>query len=184
MALTSLDIFVILLVFGAAALGLKRGFVFEVLALFAWAAVVFAIKIFHLPLSRALAGTVGTASGGATLAFAILAGGTWLLGRVVANAVGSRTKTSVLGPVDRALGFGFGALKGLVIASLLFLLATLVFDFIGGGPQRRPEWMRTSRSYPLLNATSAGIADFVDRRRKGQPVFGPRTDRPASEPAR
>ena len=163
MALTSLDIFVLLAVGGAALLGLKRGFTYEVLALGAWVAVVFAIKLFHLPLSRVLAGSVGTASGGATLAFAILAGGTWLLGRVVANAIGGRTKASVL-----------GALKGLIVASLLFLLATLLFDFVGGGPRGRPEWMRSSRSYPLLNATSAGIADFVDRRRKGEPVFGAR----------
>jgi len=27
-------------------------------------------------------------------------------------------------------------------------------------------------TYPMLDATSAGIADFVDRRRKGEPVFG------------
>ena len=89
-----------------------------------------------------------------------------------AASVVVRTRTSVLGPVDRALGLGFGALKGLVVASLLFLLATLLFDFMGGGPRGRPEWMRTSRTYPLLNATSAGIADFVDRRRRGEPVFG------------
>ena len=30
--------------------------------------------------------------------------------------------------------------------------------------------------YPLLNATSASIADFVDRRRKGEPVFGDEVD--------
>lgn len=174
MALTSLDIFVLIVVAGAALLGVKRGFVYEVLALGAWVAVVFAVKLFHLPLSRSLAGWVGTPSGGATLAFAILAGGVWLLGRVVANAVGSRTKSSVLGPVDRGLGFGFGALKGLLIVSLLFLLMTLLFDFVGGGPRRRPAWMRESRTYPLLDATSRGIADFVDRRRKGEPVFGSR----------
>lgn len=177
MALTSLDVFVLLIVAGAALLGLKRGFVYEVLALFAWAAVVFAVKLFHLPLTGVMAGWVGTPGGAATLAFAVLAGGVWALGRLVANAIGNRTKSSVLGPVDRGLGFGFGALKGLIVASLLFLLMTLLFDFVGGGPNRRPAWMRESRTYPLLNATSAGIADFVDRRRKGQPIFGPRTDR-------
>lgn len=176
MSLTSLDIFVLVVVAGAALLGLKRGFVYEVLALFAWVAVVFAVKLFHLPLARVLAAWVGTPSGGATLAFAVLAIGTWLLGRLVANGVGKRTRTSVLGPIDRGLGFGFGALKGLILVSLLFLLMTLLFDFMGGGPQRRPAWMRESKSYTLLDATSRGIADFVDRRRRGQPAFGPRTD--------
>ena len=29
---------------------------------------------------------------------------------------------------------------------------------------------------PLLNATSASIAEFVDRRRRGEPVFGNESD--------
>jgi membrane protein required for colicin V production len=176
MGLTALDIVVLLLVAGAAVLGLKRGFVTEVLSLFAWVAIVAMLKLFHVPLAAVLAETIGTASGAAVAAFAIIAGSTYLGGRFVANAIGKRTRTSILGPVDRALGFGFGALKGLILASLGFLLMTLVLDTARGGPAQRPEWMVTSRTYPLLNATSASIADFVDRRRKGQPVFGPRTD--------
>ncbi len=55
MNLHALDIVVLLLVAATALLGAKRGFVAEVLALFAWVAMIFALKIFHLPLSRALA---------------------------------------------------------------------------------------------------------------------------------
>ena len=177
MNLQGLDIIVLVVVGVTAALGARRGFVAEVLTLFAWVAIVFAIKIFHLPLSRVLAGYVGTASGATVLAFVLLAGVTYLLGKLVANAIGKRTRTSVLGPVDRALGFGFGALKGLILASLGYLLVILVLDTLGGGPARRPTWLTQARTYPLLNATSGSIADVVDRRRKGQPMFGPRTDR-------
>jgi membrane protein required for colicin V production len=172
MALTALDIVVLLLVGGAALLGFMRGFVTEVLSLFAWVAIVFVLKVFHLPLSHALSHVIGTAAGAAVLAFALLSGLTYFAGRMVARSIGGRIRQSVLGPVDRALGFGFGALKGLILASLGFLLVTLVLDTLHGGPLHRPDWMVHSRSYPLLNATSAGIADFVDRRRKGEPVFG------------
>lgn len=175
MRLTSLDIIVLLAVVGAAVLGLLRGFVTEVLSLFAWVAVVAALKLFHIAVAQTLTGYVGTASGAAVLAFALIAGVTWFGGRLVARAIGARTRTSILGPVDRALGFGFGALKGLILSSLAFLLVALVTDTVGGGPSRRPAWMTTSRTYPLLNATSAGIADFVDRRRRGLPVFGARS---------
>jgi membrane protein required for colicin V production len=175
MGLTSLDIIVLLAVAGAAVMGLLRGFVTEVLSLFAWLAVVAALKLFHIAVAQALTRYVGTASGAAVLAFALIAGVTWLGGRLVARAIGARTRTSILGPVDRALGFGFGALKGLILSSLAFLLVALVTDTIGGGPSRRPVWMTASRTYPLLNATSAGIADFVDRRRRGLPVFGARS---------
>jgi membrane protein required for colicin V production len=81
-------------------------------------------------------------------------------------------RDSFLGPIDRALGLGFGALKGLILVSIAFLLLVLVFDTVGGGPTQRPEWITKSMTYPMLDATSAGIADFVDRRRKGEPVFG------------
>ena len=172
MALTALDMVVLLGVTVAALLGFTRGFVAEVLSLFAWVATVFALKLFHAPLAETLVGVIGTVSGAAVLAFALLTGVTWIGGRMVANAIGKRTRTSVLGPVDRGLGFGFGALKGLILASLGFMLVALVVDTARGGPTKRPEWMVKSRTYPLLNATSAGIADMLDRRRRGERAFG------------
>lgn len=173
MNLTALDILVLIAVGGSAVLGIVRGFVTEVLSLFAWVAIIFAVKLFHVPFTHALTGVVGTTAGAAVLAFAILAGGTYFGGRMVANAIGARTRDSVVGPIDRALGFGFGALKGLILASLGFLLVVLVTDTMGGGPANRPVWLKSARVYPLLNVTSAGIADFVDRRRKGLPLFEP-----------
>ena len=184
MGLTALDILVLIAVAGAAVMGLMRGFVTEVLSLFAWVAVTAALKLFHIPLAQALTRLVGTVSGAAVLAFAIIVAITYFGGRAVAKAIGARTRSSVLGPIDRALGFGFGALKGLILASLAFLLVALVVDTARGGPARRPEGMTASRTYPLLNATSAGIADFVDRRRRGLPVFGARGGDNAVEPVR
>ena len=174
MGLTALDMLVLIVVAGAAIMGMVRGFVTEVLSLFAWVAITAALKLFHIALAAALVKVVGTASGAAVLAFALIVALTYFGGRWVARSIGGRIKGSVLGPVDRALGFGFGALKGLILASLAFLLVTLVVDTARGGSAQRPDWMTRSRTYPLLNATSAGIADFVDRRRRGQPVFGAR----------
>lgn len=171
MGLTSLDIAVLCTVGGAAVLGFLRGFVTETLSLGAWVLVVVALKLFHTPVAAALVGPTGTAGGAATLAFALIVGIGYFGGRLVANAIGRRTRASVLGPVDRALGFGFGALKGLILASLGFLLL-LAADFIGGGPTGRPAWIKEARTYPLLNATSASAVDFIDRRRRGEPVFG------------
>jgi membrane protein required for colicin V production len=124
---------------------------------------------------------LGTASGAAVLAFALVTGITYFVSKLVVNAVGRRTRTSVLGPIDRALGFGFGALKGLILASLAFILLALVLDTLGGGPSRRPAWVTEARTYPLLRATSGAIADFVDRRRKGLPVFSDRGEAAATE---
>lgn len=172
MGFSALDILVLLAVAGSALLGVSRGFVAEVLSLFAWVAVVFALKLFHAPVAAALAGPVGTVAGAAVLAFALVAGVTYFGGRMLARAMGKRTRTSVLGPVDRALGFGFGAFKGLVLASLAFLLVALVVDTFDGGPTRRPGWITRSRTYPLLDATSRSMGEMIDRRRHGRPALG------------
>ena len=80
-------------------------------------------------------------------------------------ADGGKARKSVLGPVDRLLGGGFGMLKGLLGATLFFLLANLVTDMIYGGEADRPEWMTDSRTYPLLNATGRAVVDWVETRR-------------------
>ncbi len=171
MGLTALDIIVLLLVGGGAIMGLVRGFVTEVLSLMVWIFIVFGLKLLHGTVTSLLAGVVGTTAGAAVLAFAIVAGAIYFGGRLVANMVGARTRTSILGPLDRALGFGFGGLKGLILASLGFLLIVLVTDTIGGGANGRPDWITKSRTYPILSQTSKGIADFVDRRRRGEAMF-------------
>ena len=104
---------------------------------------------------------------------AIILGITWLFGRMIVNGIGRRTRQSVLGPLDRAMGLGFGALKGLVLASLGFLLVALATDTVWGGSTRRPTWLTHSRTYPLLNATSTYIGEIIARRRRGESMFGP-----------
>jgi membrane protein required for colicin V production len=84
---------------------------------------------------------------------------------MVAASLGRRTRTSVLGPFDRALGLGFGALKGLLIATVLFLGVNLVYDTVYGGKSERPGFIRTSRTYPLLNASGRAVVDWVQHRR-------------------
>ena len=163
--MTALDIVALVLLGGGAVFGAMKGFVHEALSLFAWVLAVLAVKVLHTPVTGALAAPVGTASGAAALAVVLLFGGTFILGRLLASTLGRRTKQSVLGPVDRVLGLGFGFAKGLILASLLFLLATLVIDTVRGGPTKRPEWMRQARVYPLLGATSRAMVDYMNRRR-------------------
>lgn len=165
MALTALDIIVLILVGGGAVFGVLRGFVTEVISLLAWVAVIFALKIGQGPVSGWLEGFVGTPGGAAVLSFALIFIVVFAGGKFAAASLGRRTRASVLGPVDRLLGLGFGALKGLVIATLLFLAANLAYDTIYGSAAERPGWLAESRSYPLLNASGRAIVDFVETRR-------------------
>jgi membrane protein required for colicin V production len=163
--MTALDIIVLLLVGGGLVTGWFKGFVGEVLSLAAWIVAIVFLKLFHGPATEALTGPVGTRSGAAVLAFALVFGVVFLIGKLVARQVGGGVKRSVIGPVDRVLGAGFGALKGLIGATLLYLAANLVYDTIYGADANRPEWMASSRTYPLLSASGRAIVGFVEWRR-------------------
>lgn len=166
---TALDIIVLILVLGAGALGAWRGFVTEALSLFAWAAAIMALKFVHGPVSAVLGGFVDSEAGAAILAFVLVFGIVFVASRLVARALGRRVRQSVLGPIDRLLGFGFGALKGLIGATLLFLLAVLGHEIVDGGGAPRPAWMVDARTYPLLNASGRALVDFVEARQRGEP---------------
>ena len=172
-SLTALDIIVLLLVGGGLVLGFMRGFVGEVLSLLAWVAGVVALKVLHEPVSAALLQPVGTPAGAAVLAFVLIFGISFAVVKLIDGRLGKATKKSVIGPVDRVLGGGFGALKGLIGATLLYLAANLFYDTTHGRFAERPEWMRNSRTFPLLYASGNAVVDFVERRRGTQPAQAP-----------
>lgn len=165
MGLTALDILVLVLVGGGLVLGGMRGFVFEILSLFAWIAAILALSYFHDPATRLLYEPVGTWAGASMAAFALVFGIVFLIGKLLSRRVGTRVRSSVVGPIDRVLGAGFGALKGLIGATLLYLAANLLYDTLWGRNAERPEWMAQSRTYPLLHASGEAIVDLVEARR-------------------
>jgi membrane protein required for colicin V production len=165
--MTALDVFVFLLLIGGAAIGVVRGFVHEVISLFAWIVGIAMLKLFHTQLWTGLENMFHTSpAAGAVIAFAILFVPSFLIVKLLARSLGGRTRRSpMLGPVDRVLGGGFGALKGLLGVTLFFLLANLATDMTYGPQADRPEWMTRSRTYPLLNASGRAIVDWVEARR-------------------
>jgi membrane protein required for colicin V production len=172
--MSALDIFVILLLGGGAMIGFVRGLVHEVLSLLAWVAAIVMLRLFHEPISAGLVGPTGSATGAAVLAFVLLFLPSFLFVKLLARSIGKKTHKSVLGPVDRVLGGGFGMLKGLLAATLFFLLANLSTDLVYGPEADRPEWMRNSRTYPLLSASGRAVVDWVETRRN-RSSFGEET---------
>ena len=170
--MTALDIFVFLLLIGGAAVGFVRGFVHEVVSLLAWVVGIAMLKLFHTQLWTGLDNSFDMSpAAGAVVAFALLFIPSFLLVKLLARSIGGRTRRhAVLGPFDRTLGGGFGLLKGLLGATLFFLLANLATDIVYGPQADRPQWMTKSHTYPLLNASGRAIVDWVQARRHKPPV--------------
>ena len=163
--MTGFDIIVLLIVGVAAVGGFMRGFVQEVLSLAAWLLAVFAIRFLHTDLTALLFQFIGTPSGAAVLAFALLLLIPYAGMKLIAGWAGRRTRSSMLGPFDRVLGFCFGALKGVIITVMAFSLLVLGYDSVWG-PAGRPTWIVTARTYPFVNASADALVQLIDERQR------------------
>src|SRR5690606_11873692 len=99
--MTALDIAVLLLIGGLAVRGFIAGFVTESLGLGALVGGIIAVRLFHAPVTALLTGWIGSEYGAALLAFVLVFGVVFGLGKMLARAIGRKTKGSLLGMVDR-----------------------------------------------------------------------------------
>lgn len=163
--LTAFDIVAVLLVGLAALAGLARGFVGEVFSLLAWVAGIAAVRFGFEATKPIVQPFVGDEAGAAILAFVGLFLGAFILVRLLGGSVSKSTKGSIIGPVDRLLGLGFGATKGVLAAALLFLLVNLTFDTIDPG-EPSPDWIAKAKTAPTLAMISKVLVDFVEERQR------------------
>ena len=162
--MTGFDFIVLLIVGIAAAGGFLRGFMQEILSLAAWVLAAFAIRFLHTPLTLALQDYIGRDVTTSLLSFTLLLLIPYAAMKVIANNVGKASRDSLLGPVDRVLGFGFGALKGSVIVVIAFSLLVLGYDTVWSY-KGRPTWITTARSYELVDASSRALVEVLAERR-------------------
>ena len=163
--LTAFDVVVLIMVVLAAMGGLARGFVGEVVSLLAWAAGIIAVRMFYVPVNALTARLGFIVEGGQILAFVICFLGAFIIVRIIGGRLSQGTKASIVGPVDRLLGLGFGAAKGVLGAALLFLMLNLTFDTIDPG-EPSPIWLKEARTAPTLAMVAKAMTDFVAERRR------------------
>ncbi|NMN04093.1 MULTISPECIES: CvpA family protein [unclassified Novosphingobium] len=162
--MTGFDYVVFLVVAVGAIGGFFRGFVEEVLSLAAWCIVLVAVHYGLEPLTAALKPHLKTDTGAGVLAYALLMIVPWGLMRLIARRMGAASRDSMLGPIDRLLGFGFGAVKGAILMVLGFALVVFAYDVVWG-VKGRPEWITEARTYPFLNAASEELVSVIAERR-------------------
>ncbi|AKH41584.1 membrane protein required for colicin V production [Altererythrobacter atlanticus] len=161
--MTGFDIIVLLIVGVAAIGGFMRGFVQEVLSLAAWVVAIFAIHYLHTDVTAQLLEYMDSPSGAAVLAFAITLIIPYGVVKLIARSAGKASRNSILGPIDRVLGFGFGAVKGVIVTVMAFSLLVLAYDTIWG-PSGRPDWITTARTYPVVNASADALVQLIGER--------------------
>jgi len=157
--LTMVDVLVGLVVLVSAGYAAWRGFLSEVLSVFAWASAAFATLYFGpwlIPLMRDVIATPWIAS---LAAYA----GIFLLVLVplsfMAHRFSETVKHSPIGPLDRALGIAFGVVRGLVIVGLAYMAFTYFVPI-----KQQPTVVTQARSLPVIQSSAEVLLSLAPGR--------------------
>lgn len=159
-----LDIIIATIVIIAAIGGFMRGLVQEVLSLASWVMAALAVHFLHPALADGLTAFYRAEPGVSLLALALLLLIPYAAMKVIIGNVSGASDGAVLGPVDRVLGFGFGAVKGALIAVFGFAMLVTGMDD-SWGYYGRPQWMATARTYAAADAFSRQLLPQIAIRR-------------------
>lgn len=180
--MTGLD-FILLLVIGVAGVGgFMRGLAQEVFSLAAWFLAAFAVHYLHAPLTAALLPQVRSDIAASLLAFSLLLLVPYAAMKVIVGNVSEAPQGSVLGPIDRVLGFGFGAVKGVLVSVFAFAMLMIGYDDAWGF-RGRPTWIVTARSYPAMDTFSRELVPLIAQKRETLRSEAEAQDKAAAEAA-
>ena len=159
-----LDIIIGIIVTIAAIGGFLRGLVQEVLSLAAWVMAAFAVHFLHPALTDGLRTLYRAEPAVSLLAFVLLLLIPYAAMKVIMGTASGASDGAVLGPIDRVLGFGFGGVKGALIAVFGFALLVTGFDE-SWGYAGRPQWITSARTYAAADAFSRQLLPEIAIRR-------------------
>lgn len=151
---TLFDIIVGGIVILSTLLALSRGAVREALGLLSWiGAIVAAIYAFE-PVQPLLAEAIGNEllADAATLAVVFFV--PFLVLKIITGIVGRAVAGSVLGPIDKVLGLGFGFIRGALIVCGGYLVGSVII-----AEDQHPDWVRTAILQPPVAEGALWIAE-------------------------
>lgn len=147
-----LDIGLIAIILISALLAMLRGFTREVLAIASWGAAAAAAIYFYpvvLPYIKPYVrkDVVAQALSAAIVFFVVL-----IVVSVITLKISDAILDSKVGPLDRSLGFVFGAVRGLLLCVIAFVFFTWLVP-----PKSQPDWVKNARMKPLLESTGTKL---------------------------
>lgn len=162
--MAGLDIIVIVIVGVAAIVGFVRGLVIEVLSLASCVFAALTVHFLHPLLTLAISGFVDSDRISPVFAFVLLLLIPHVVIKLIAGNISEASDGAILGPIDRVLGFGFGGVKGALIAVFAFSALALAYDETWG-LKGRPDWIVSARTSSAADAFSRQLVPQIASRR-------------------
>ncbi|MBO6552900.1 MAG: CvpA family protein [Roseitalea sp.] len=155
MPITLLDGLFLGLVLISAVLAMVRGFSREVLSIGSWVAAAVAAFLFY----RTLTPYVQNYVDNELIAQLVAAGLIFLIALIVVTLITMRIADMIIdsriGPLDRSLGFVFGAARGVIVAAV----AIWFINFFVG--DQEIAWIDNAKSKPFLDQVAQSLVDLL-----------------------
>ncbi|HZH26270.1 MAG TPA: CvpA family protein [Azospirillaceae bacterium] len=162
MPINPVDAVVLAVLLLSALIAFARGFVLEVLSIFAWIGATFA-SLYAFAHVRPYAQQY---LGAGLVADAVTVVGTFLAVLILLSVIGHRISSGLrggaLGALDRSLGFLFGLLRGGILICLVYMAGTWLVPV-----PEQPRWVREARTMPAIETGAdwlAALAPGYDNR--------------------
>lgn len=155
------DIVVLVVILLSALVALALGFTRTILYFAAWGAALYAAYRFYPEatpyVQQYLPGQLGEFAAGFAIFIVVLLVA-WLIAHLLTRGI----RRSFFNPIDRVLGFALGAVIGVAIVSMGYIVTEFLYE------EDQPQWLREARSLPYVQDAAAHIKtvlpdDFVDR---------------------
>jgi membrane protein required for colicin V production len=159
LSVTVIDCAIVLIIVVSAGYAAWRGFLWETLTIFAWAAAAFACLYFGpyiIPLTRSLVHVDWLAS---LLAYAAVFLGVFIPLAFLVSRFSESVKHSPIGPLDRVAGLAFGIVRGLVIVAMAYLAFTYFVPI-----RNQPRWVTQARLLPMVQTAADVLLTLVPER--------------------
>lgn len=166
----------------SAVLAMVRGFSREVLSIASWVLAAVAAYMFYPLVLPYVAPYIDNAQ----FSIAAAAGVVFLIALIVVTVITMKMADFIIdsrvGALDRALGFVYGAARGLLVLAV----GLLFFNWLASTNQ--PEWVTNAKSKPLLDSIGAWIESYLPENPESllpnlPGMETPPADAPASPPA-
>jgi uncharacterized membrane protein required for colicin V production len=133
-----------------------RGFIWETLTIFAWAAAAFSCLYFGpylIPMTKSLVNTDWLAG---LIAYAAVFLAVFIPFAFMSHRFSQSVKSSPIGPLDRVAGVAFGGVRGLVIVGLAYLAFTYFVPI-----RKQPLWVTEAKLLPIVQDTADVLLTLV-----------------------
>src|SRR6185312_4123605 len=155
MPITLLDGILVGFTLVSAMLAMVRGFSREVLSVASWVAAAAAAYFFY----PAILPYVSPHIDNAKIAMGVSAAAVFFVALIVVTVItmklGDFIIDSRIGALDRALGFLYGAARGILVVAV----ALMFFNWLAG--DKAPTWIAQAKSRPLLESIGAKIESLL-----------------------